>query len=35
MEPAGWVEQAKLAAVGNEEGLQKLQGELKGGRRVS
>ncbi|MDX9990919.1 MAG: helix-hairpin-helix domain-containing protein [Anaerolineales bacterium] len=33
MEPAGWVEQAKLAAAGDAAGLQKLQTELKGGRR--
>ncbi len=32
MEPAGWVAQAKLAAAGDAEGLQKLQDELKGGR---
>jgi predicted flap endonuclease-1-like 5' DNA nuclease len=35
MEPAGWVEQAKLAAKGDTEGLQKLQGELKGGRKAA
>lgn len=34
MEPAGWVEQAALAAKGDTEGLQKLQDSLKGGRRV-
>lgn len=34
MEPAGWIEQAKLAAKGNMEGLKKLQDELKGGRRT-
>lgn len=34
MEPAGWVEQAALAAKGDAEGLQKLQDSLKGGRRV-
>jgi predicted flap endonuclease-1-like 5' DNA nuclease len=32
MEPAGWVDQAKLAAAGETEALQKLQDELKGGR---
>ena len=32
MEPSGWVDQAKLAAAGDAEGLQKLQDELKGGR---
>ncbi len=35
MEPAGWIEQAQFAARGDKEGLAKLQGELKGGRRVS
>jgi predicted flap endonuclease-1-like 5' DNA nuclease len=34
MEPSGWVEQAKLAAAGDSQGLQKLQDELKGGRRA-
>ncbi len=34
MNPAGWIEQAKLAAKGDMEGLQRLQDELKGGRRV-
>ena len=34
MEPAGWIEQAELAAKGDEEGLAKLQDELKGGRRA-
>lgn len=34
MEPAGWVEQAALAAKGDTDGLQKLQDSLKGGRRV-
>ncbi len=33
MEPAGWVEQAALAAKGDEAGLKKLQEELKGGRK--
>ncbi len=34
MEPAGWVEQAALAARGDTEGLQKLQETLKGGRKM-
>lgn len=34
MEPAGWLEQAALAAKGDTEGLQKLQDSLKGGRRA-
>lgn len=34
MNPEGWIEQAKLAAKGDTEGLMKLQDELKGGRRV-
>jgi p-aminobenzoyl-glutamate transporter AbgT len=34
MNPAGWIEQAKLAAKGDKEGLAKLQAELKGGRRA-
>ncbi len=34
MNPAGWIEQAKLAAKGDMEGLKRLQDELKGGRRV-
>ena len=33
MNPAGWIEQAKLAASGDLEGLRKLQEELQGGRR--
>lgn len=33
MNPEGWIEQAKLAAAGDQEGLAKLQAELKGGRR--
>ena len=33
MSPEGWIEQAKLAAAGDTEGLAKLQDELKGGRR--
>jgi predicted flap endonuclease-1-like 5' DNA nuclease len=35
MDPSGWVEQAKLAAQGDTEGLKKLQETLKGGRRVA
>lgn len=35
MNPAGWIEQAKLAASGDMEGLKKLQSELQGGRRAS
>ena len=34
MNPEGWIEQAKLAAKGDWEGLEKLQGELKGGRKI-
>jgi predicted flap endonuclease-1-like 5' DNA nuclease len=34
MNPAGWIEQAGLAARGDMEGLKKLQDELKGGRRA-
>lgn len=34
MDPAGWIEQAKLAAGGEWEELRKLQDELKGGRRT-
>ena len=34
MDSAGWIEQAKLAAKGDKEGLAKLQDELKGGRRA-
>ncbi len=34
MEPAGWIEQAALAAKGDMEALEKLQDELKGGRRA-
>jgi hypothetical protein len=32
MEPAGWIEQAKLAAKGDMDGLKKMQEEMKGGR---
>lgn len=35
MEPAGWIEQATLAAKGDLEGLKKLQDSLKGGRKIS
>ena len=35
MDPEGWIEQAKLAANGDMEGLKKLQEELKGGRKAS
>ena len=33
MDPEGWIEQAKLAARGEWADLEKLQNELKGGRR--
>ncbi len=33
LDPRGWIEQARLAAQGDWEGLKKLQDELKGGRR--
>jgi predicted flap endonuclease-1-like 5' DNA nuclease len=33
MNPEGWIEQAQLAAQEDWDGLQKLQDELKGGRR--
>ncbi len=33
LNPEGWIEQAKLAAKGDVNGLKKLQDELKGGRR--
>jgi hypothetical protein len=33
MSPEGWIEQADLAAQEDWEGLEKLQTELKGGRR--
>jgi hypothetical protein len=33
MNPQGWIEQADLAARGDWDALQKLQDELKGGRR--
>lgn len=35
MEPAGWVEQAALAARGDTDGLKKLQANLKGGRKTA
>jgi hypothetical protein len=35
LDSEGWIEQAKLAAAGDTEGLAKLQDELKGGRRAS
>ena len=35
LDSAGWIEQAKLAAAGDMEGLAKLQDELKGGRKTS
>ena len=34
MDPAGWIEQAELAAKGDMDALAKLQDELKGGRRA-
>ncbi len=33
MNPEGWIEQAKLAAKEDWKALEKMQGELKGGRR--
>jgi len=33
MNPEGWIEQADLAAKGNWNEFERLQGELKGGRR--
>jgi predicted flap endonuclease-1-like 5' DNA nuclease len=33
MNPQGWIDQARLAANGDWASLEKLQGELKGGRR--
>lgn len=35
MEPAGWIDQAVLAAKGDTDGLAKLQSTLKGGRKVA
>ncbi len=34
MNPAGWIEQAALAAKGDWDALKKLQAELTGGRRA-
>ncbi len=34
MDPTGWISQAKLAAKADWAGFEKLQGELKGGRKV-
>ena len=34
LDSAGWIDQAKLAAAGDMEGLAKLQDELKGGRKA-
>jgi hypothetical protein len=34
MDSAGWIEQAKLAAAGDKEGLSRLKDELKGGRKA-
>ena len=34
-DPSTWPQQAELAATGDWDGLAKLQGELKGGRRAS
>lgn len=33
MNPEGWIEQAELAAKGDWEGVERLQNELKGGRK--
>ena len=33
MNPEGWIEQASLAARGDWEALERLQDELKGGRK--
>jgi predicted flap endonuclease-1-like 5' DNA nuclease len=35
MEPAGWIDQAVLAARGDQAGLKKLQDAQKGGRKVA
>ena len=35
MDPASWIEQAALAAKGNQADLKKLQGSLKGGRKIA
>jgi hypothetical protein len=34
MNPEGWIDQAKLAAKGDWEALEKLKGKLKGGRKA-
>jgi len=34
MSPEGWIDQAKLAAKGDWQGMAKLQKELKGGRKA-
>jgi hypothetical protein len=34
MDPGVWIEQARLAAKGDMQGLKELQDELKGGRRA-
>jgi hypothetical protein len=34
LNPQGWIEQARLAARGDADGLAKLQAELKGGRHL-
>ena len=34
MNPEGWIEQASLAAKGDWEGVEQLQNELRGGRKV-
>lgn len=33
MDPAGWIDQAKLAAKGDWDAFEKLKGSLKGGRK--
>lgn len=33
MNPEGWIDQAKLAAKGDWKAFEKMQGELKGGRK--
>ena len=35
MDPLGWIEQAALAAKGDQAGLKKLQNSLKGGRKLA
>jgi predicted flap endonuclease-1-like 5' DNA nuclease len=35
MNPEGWIDQAKLAAKGDWAAFEKLQSELKGGRKVN